>query len=501
MTAAKTPDIMEVLSNLSNDEVFTPPWAANAILDQLPEHVWSDPSLRWLDPCVKTGVFLREVTKRLLTGLAQEFPDRQARLEHILRNMVFGIAITDLTAMLARRSLYCSKDAAGPMSVVKFPTSAGNIWYGNTQHTMVKTDRCIECGASAAKYNTDGSENHAYGFIHAAARTAITEEIGTMKFDVIVGNPPYQMSDGTGGKGSSAVPIYNKFVDAARELNPRYLSMIIPSRWMAGGKGLDGFRTSMLSDTRIRNLVDYPNSTEVFPSVDIQSGVCYFLWNRDNTGPCATVAVRNGIHSESSERNLAESDVLIRDNVSLEILRKIIQHGEESFASGVSSRKPFNLLADLNGNNEAQNETDLKLYRRGGVGWIARNEISQNTEWIDQWKVLVSKAYGERGDGPFLITGKPIVAKPGSVCTETFIITALVNNEDEGSSVASYMRTRFFRFLVSLRKIGQNAAKGVYESVPIQTWDREWTDADLFAKYGLTADEQAHISNLIREMV
>jgi site-specific DNA-methyltransferase (adenine-specific) len=497
------PDILEVISNLSNDEVFTPPRVVNTVLDMLPVEVWSDPTLRWLDPGCKTGVFPREITKRLMRGLAEVIPDEAERLDHILRKMVFAIAITEITSMMARRTLYCSKDAAGDHSATPMPSSMGNTWFERISHSYVK-GRCNECNASETLMEIEGRDNHAYGFIHEESMQLIGKDLG-MHFDVIVGNPPYQMTGGGGGSGHS--PLYNFFVDQAKVLNPKFIAMVIPSRWMAGGRGLDEFRSTMLKDRRIRKIVDFPNSMELFPTVDIKGGICYFLWDRENEGNCDVTLVRGQVAFGPQERVLDEFDVFVRDVRALKILRKVLKHEEPSLADLVSGAVPFGLTSNFNGfkAGKSPSATEVRIYTstsgKRQEGAMKRSEITKNLHLIDEWKVLVPKAGSDGGRTlPDVVIGKPMIAPPGSICTETFLPICPLASELEARSVDSYLRTRFMRFLMSLRKISQDAMRGTYEWVPQQSWDRTWTDEELFKKYKITQEEQAYIAEMVKEM-
>jgi site-specific DNA-methyltransferase (adenine-specific) len=513
----RNPDVLTCIANLSNDEVFTPPEFANQMLDTLAEawaadnhgaDIWADSSVRFLDPFTKSGVFLREITSRLTRGLAEVIPDLQERVDHILRNQVFGIAVTQLTSLLARRSVYCSKRANGEHSIAKsFDGDEGNIWFERTGHTWMD-GRCEFCGASQSTLDRgEGLETHAYAFIHTDDVAALVAEIfgGDMQFDVIIGNPPYQMTGGGGGTNDS--PIYQLFVQQAMRLEPRFLSMVIPSRWMAGGRGLTEFRAEFLADRRVRTLVDYENAKDVFPTVGIGGGICYFLWNRDNPGDCECVYHRNGAIIGPHQRPLDEFDVFVRDKRAVDILHKVVAAGGQPFEELVSGDTPFGLptnFADY-AKDKAPKAGQLRLYANVGTtrvrGAMARTKINKNAHLIDVWKLFLPVAGSGRErerSGVDLVLGPPIIGEPGSVCTQTYLVAGPLKSKGEAESVESYLRTRLARFLVSLRKPAQHVFRGMYRWVPVQSWDRIWTDADLYTKYGITKDEIAFIESMIR---
>lgn len=509
----RNPDILTCIANLSNDEVFTPPEFANRMLDTLAEtwaanndgaNIWADSSVTFLDPFIKSGVFLREITRRLVHGLEAEIPDLGKRVNHILTKQVYGIAITQITSLLARRSLYCTKHANGPHSIARnFESDAGNIWFERLDHTW-KNGKCVFCGANQATYDRGKAlETHAYAFIHTNdIKTRVAELFGenNMQFDVIIGNPPYQLgSDG----GTRDVPIYHHFVEQAKKLEPRLLSMIIPSRWMASGLGLTEFRQEMLEDKRFRELVDYPAAADVFPGVEIKAGVCYFLWDAQHNGDCNVTTIRGGETIGPISRNLGEYDVFVRDSQAMSILRKVLKHGEPSINTILARDKEFGWTSNFDGFHSRQKTGDLPLYyirkMKRDVGYIAREAVTKSAHLIDTWKVLVPKAYNG-GDGiPHPILGKSQIAPSPSVCTQSFLFF-YVGSGDEAKSIQSYYATRFFRFLVSLRKITQDATHTAYIWVPMQTWDREWTDEQLYKKYKLTKEEIGYIESVIRPM-
>ena len=493
-----SPDILNCLANLSSDEVFTSPELANRMLDLLPQELFRSPKTRFLDPCSKSGVFLREIVKRLLIGLESQIPDLQERIDHILTKQVFGIACTDLTAEMSRRTLYCSKQANGEYSVsTAFRDGQGNLLYERCRHTWNAQGRCEYCGASKGEYlRTDSRETYAYPFIHKSVKEIFHKD---MQFDVIIGNPPYQLDDG--GAQASASPIYQLFVQQSMKLKPRYLSMIIPARWYGGGKGLDDFRKEMIENDNIRILHDYLNAADCFPGVEIKGGVCYFLWNRDHSGKCDIFTHTGEKVIEQKPRMLKEdgSDVFIRYEVGVDILNKVKRHHEKTVDGIVSSQKPFGLRTFVQGQEEPFKDC-IVLYQNGGVGYISRNQIERGHELVDRHKIYVSRAYNAGDNYPHQIIGKPIYGAPNTCCTETYVAIGPFIDKAESENFISYLYTRFFRFMVFLSKVSQMAPAKVYQFVPMQDFSHPWTDEMLYKKYGLDKDEIAFIESMIRPM-
>ncbi len=500
-------------------------------------NIWAEKSLTFLDPFTKSGVFLREVTSRLTEGLRDEIPDLHARVDHILTKQVFGIGITHLTSLIGRRSVYCSKWANGGHSIAaSFATEEGNIWFERIEHSWVGVTefietadkngkpvrtgvngKCKHCGASQKTLDRgEGLETHAYALIHSDdIRTAINEWFGgEMQFDVIIGNPPYQLADG-GGNGTSATAIYNLFVDQAKKLEPRLLTMVIPSRWFTSGKGLDQLRASMLGDDRVRSIDDYVISSDVFPNVALKGGVCYFLWDRDNPGPCRVTTHFKDDPPSTAIRPLLEKgvDVFIRYNQGLSILKKVaavesgstaslsLPHGKR-FVDLVSPRKPFGLASTFKP-KAAQGPGDLLVYQSGGTGYASRKAVAAGEHLVDKWKIYVGFAApgtGNKDTYPHKVISTPFVGTPETISTETYLCIGPFDSKRQAESVLSYLSCRLTRLLILLHKPSQNTTRKVYSFVPTQDWTRQWTDEDLYAKYGLSKDEIAFIEKLVRPM-
>ena len=495
------PDVLSCLANLSNDEVFTPPQLANQMLDMLPQELFRNPQTKFLDPCTKSGVFLREIAKRLIDGLADVIPDLQKRIDHIMHHQLYGIAITQLTALMSRRSLYCSKDANGKYSISHFDDKDGHVRFEKINHTWAN-GRCRYCGASQEVYERgEEMETHAYQFIHT---NNPNELYNNMTFDVIIGNPPYQLSDGGGSNGISAKPIYHLFIQQAKRLNPRFLSMIIPSRWFAGGKGLTDFRNEMMADKSIKKLVNYPKSRECFSGVDIAGGVCYFLRDREYQGCCEYVEKKGDVESVRN-RDLDEFDVLISDNIGVDVIHKVRSRSNTPYSEIVLPRNSFGFTTSDRG-IEKEFEKSVVLISSEGRTFIELDRVSKNRELVEKYKVSVGTLNPDRGgvnnakDGMINVTTKVRVLQPYEVVTETYIIIDTFDTKKEAENCASYFRTKFARYLIALTLSSMHIVKSNYQFVPLQDFSKPWTDEELYAKYELTNEEIAFIETMIRPM-
>lgn len=497
------PDILDAIAALSSDAVPTPPVLARAMLDLLPAEVWTDPTLKWFDPAVKSGSILREVAARLMDGLSEWESDVEKRANHILRNMIFGVGITRLHTEMGRRSVYVSRDATGPKSVVYFDTSEGNIPFIESQHDFPtnKAGRvngnCAICGASPGIERGRDRENYAYAFIH---EKSFIERLKGMKFDVIVTNPPYQvgLDDNTRSK-----PIYHRFIDNAMTLEPKYISMIVPSRWFTGGLGLDEFRDKMIADRRLSKVVDNPKVFDCFPGVEIQGGVNYFLWDRDHDGDCEFSTRIDGVTYSTEIRDLRKGDgVLVRDNRAVRIVDKVREYKYPSLETTCSPTLPFN-IRDNEATRTEERDGDVPVVHGRYIGFVQRSDVTKNSEWIDRYKVLLPMAYngGQAVDGDILrvtVIGAPIAVAPGSICTLTYMVAAMFDTAKETENFANYLTTKFARFLILPRKATQHVTPDRLRFVPMLDMTRAWTDEELYVHFGLTQDERNYIEATIK---
>ena len=495
------PDVLTCLANLSNDEVFTPPQVVNRMLDMLPAELFRSKETKFLDPVSKSGVFLREIAKRLMIGLESQIPDIHERADHIFTQQLFGIAITELTALTSRRSVYCSKYANGQYSICrKFKDEDGNLRYKAIEHKFID-GRCKYCGASESvfgkKYRKD-LESHAYEFIHTDKPEKI---FGNMKFDVIIGNPPYQLNDG--GNAASAIPLYHLFVEQAKKLQPNYLLMIIPARWYAGGRGLEIFRETMLNDSRIKHLTDYPDSSECFPGVNIAGGVCYFLWDKNYRGECEVRNISKG-NEITIRRSLSEFPVFVRSNMAINLIRKLQSDTFKSLSTIVYSSNPFGFRTYVRGESK-EFPGSAKIITSEGVGYVKRDDISKCKEAIDKYNVILTRAMSGGNkpgtDGKYQIIPSTMrVMNPNEICAETYICIGSFETQLEAENLQSYLSTMFVRFFMLQAMTGIMINKDAFQFVPLQDFSHPWTDEMLYKKYGLDDDEIAFIESMIRPM-
>jgi site-specific DNA-methyltransferase (adenine-specific) len=495
------PDVLSCLANLSSDEVFTPPKLANEILNLLPQEIWKDKNATFLDPVCKSGVFLREIAKRLIEGLEDEIPNLEDRINHIYKNQIFGIAITELTSYLSRRSLYCSKRPNGKYSIVNFSDEKGNIFFDETKHDW-KNGRCSYCGASQSEYEREqGLETHAYQFIH----NNLPDKIKNMKFDVIIGNPPYQMSTGGAGSKIQAVPLFHKFVEQAKKLNPQYLTMIIPARWYNGGIGLNEFKDSMFKDNKLKILVDYPNSRDCFSGVDIAGGVCYFLWDKTYSGKCKVINESSKNKLESNRYLNEFGNVFIRYNKAISILEKLKTKNFRGLSTMVYSLDPFGFTAKERGKKN-KNVNSIKLIHSQGFGYIDIKDVKKNKDLINHYKVIIGKVVpcnGEVGVDPtkgYKAITTPKVLGPGEIHTFSYLLLGTFKTKKEAENFKEYIMTKFARFLLRLTYSSMNISKSNFDLIPLQDFNESWTDEKLYKKYKLTKEEIEFIESMIRPM-
>ncbi len=541
-------DILETLTNVGSDEVFTPRKVVDMMLDALPKEVWSNPDYRWLNPASKTGIFEREIAIRLDVGLKDIIPDTETRRKHILQDMIFSIGQTKFTANVARRTLYYCCQANRPCDGLMedghyvngyaigngtwFDDAEGNVKTPISNH-LIKKDRCIYCGIPSNSEYLDRNqrENYSYDFIHCSPGDEIQTYLAdrffngdrNVKFDVIIGNPPYQLSDGGGGQGTSAIPIYQKFVNQAISLKPKYASFIIPARWMVKGKGpeLKKFKDDFLNETHVLEFHRYIKSEDCF-SKDIPGGVCYFLWVRDYDGPCDFVTHSADGSEQLINKHLNEgnTDIILSDPIQESIISKVLNYMSdndiEPVSTYVSPRCPFNLSGDVLKKeekysklplfSESKTENSFRIIGTDSGGkricrFISNSyNFTKGSAYVNKYKIFVGKAtvggqtLGESDE--ILVLSQPILADINDVCTDSYEVIGPFNTESESIDFVNYMRTRFFRFLLACRLGSQNISRQSYSFVPFLLNNNK-SDDELFALFGLDNEEKEYIQKKI----
>ena len=539
-------DILETINNVGNDEIFTPLKICNLMLDVFPNDIWINPNYKWLNPVDKNGVFIREIAIRLDKGLTAWESNAEKRRKHILKNMLFSIGLTRFTAQVSRRTVYyCSKankafdgkvdennTAVNGYAVGNgswFDDEEGNIITPTSEHSFIK-GRCQFCGVSQSSKYTDPKqiEHYAYQFIHDNDIQKYLERRfkkgeKEMKFDIIIGNPPYQLSFGIdGGNSSNSQSIYNLFIDQAIRLNPRYLCMITPSRWMTKtAQGIsEEWVDKMLSDKRIQIVHDYQEAKDCFPNVNIMGGVSYFLWNREYNGKCKYNYHYSG-NKQIDERfdylNTLNSGIVIRDPKYISIIEKIEKkfkgyflNSQNNFSGLVSPKHYFDDGKILTSNwkgyvLERDANHNIKYYvtpssNEFSFAWVSIDHIPKNKETIKLHKVYIPAAHG----GEKTVIGEPFYGEPNSICSQTYLVIGYdgVNHKFSKTkcmNIVDYLKTKFVRFLISAKKKTQNGPRGVYQFVPLVDFNKKWNDDALFSLFNLSKEEIKFIEESIKE--
>ena len=528
-------DILETITNVGNDEVFTPRKTCDMMLDSLPEEVWHNPLYKWLNPATKNGIFEREIALRLDKGLENVITDKEERRKHILQNMIFSIGQTKFTSNVARRTLYYCSQANRKCDGLKasdghyvngyaigngswFDDEEGNILTPCTNHDIdPKTKKCKYCGISnTSKYlDANQREQYAYEFIHVN-HLVLEKHLQkrffggnkTMKFDIIIGNPPYQLNVGA-EKEDYAIPIYQLFIQQAISLNPKYLCMIVPARWYTGGRGLDEFRAKMLNDRHIQAIHDFPDSSNCFPTVNIRGGVCYFVWNREYNGDCEISTHMNGKINGPVLRPLLEkgADTFIRYNQAISIVNKVKSHNERTFNEIVGPQTPFGIVSSYKGESQKKHDDDVRIYvsgheseHRGQIRYVPKKMITAGFNYIPKHKVYLGEASSSVGSFPHSIITVPFYGEPDTCCTQSYLVIGPFNSKLEADNCISYMKTKFFRFMVLQRKNTQHNMSHVFKYVPLLSFDKSYSDDELFKKYKLSKQEIDFINSMVKEM-
>ena len=323
-----------------------------------------------------------------------------------------------------------------------------------------------------------------------------------MKFDYVIGNPPYQVSDG--GAGASATPVYQDFFDEAKKLNPRAIDLITPSKWFAGGKGVDSFRAEMLNDHHLVKIVDFVNAKDCFPNASIGGGVNYFLWSGlKKSDTCEFTNIHDGKKS-TVDRNLSEFPILVRYNESVDIIHKVLKDNPSLVSETVGSRNPFGLSSSVRGTKTKSTDKDCLVYSSGGKGYISFDSITKGEELIDKYKVIISKVTSEHAgepdkNGKFTVISTIKVLQPGEVCTDSYLVAFASSSEVKTKNFAKYACTKFFRFLLLQAVSSINLSKDKFQFIPMIDLSQSWSDERLYDQFELDESESQFIEGMMKE--
>lgn len=440
---------------------------------EVTENIFKNPNVKILEINSKTGLYPLYMTYSIFSEKCKNIEilsrEKEEEIwEETIKNNLFILCKTPMAKAVTKRTLLGYKD-------LKI-----NSHYFNDLINQLKNkpEKFVDKIIRPNYWGLKGSEN--------------------MKFDAIVGNPPYQESDG--GAVNSATPIYNLFVEQSKNISPKYMSMIIPARWYVGGKGLDKFRIEMLNDKRIEKIVDYPNSTQVFNNVDIAGGVCYFLWNKNFREEC-TVKTVTSDSSYEMKRNLNEFDIFVRDSNGVNIIRKINKNYSKNLGAIVSSRKPFGLPTNY---KEKEHGIPCYFIQKIGKKFADKQDIKDSNNYLEKWKLLVPKApiAGQTDFSKsigFYNDGNTNIAAPGECCTESFIIAGAFSTEEEVLSYKSYLFTKIVRFLLLQAVISQDVTKKNFCFIPdLEKYNQTYSDDILRKMWNLTEEEWNYIDSRIK---
>lgn len=454
---------------------------------EITNDIFADPNTHILEINAKSGVYPLWLAYTLFRFREEDFKhnhgtppnaDEQERIwKTILKENIFVLCMSPMAVKITDRALKGYKDY--PTNCIYQPGLLKIFKKENKQQAFVKQ-----------------LKDHSYW----------DKDMEANKFDfkAVVGNPPYQIMDGGSGRGNSSVPVYHHFVKAAKAVKSRYVSLIMPARWYAGGRGLDEFRDEMLQDKSIVKLYDFIDARDCFPTVDIAGGVCYFLRDEKHEGLCDVVSIIRD-KSSSMTRDLSEYDIFIRDNVGISIIKKVQNISEHFFNEEVFLSSPFGLRSFARGETRPF-ENAVTLISSDGVSYVHRDDIQKNQEFIDKYKVTIGKIVpnnGEVGADPkkgYKAITKSRVLLPNEINTESYLLLSTFDTEEEANNCAKYFQLKFPRFLLRLSFSSMNIAKDNFQFVPVQDFKVAWTDKMLYDKYGLTEEEQNYVESTIKPM-